>query len=100
MPYLAAVEGACRAHSGNNVLQQLFLIAENQVFLFQFTARLTSVTGTLVMAGNNAYRYGLLMTEDISSVAAYVDAARFAELGYFTQTVTPTFTLTPSRAWI
>ncbi len=87
--------------TGGNVnsTNRRFFFANAQVTGdFQLTARMTGLTGTFTTVNNNAFRYGLFMTENISGpLAAWTDSARFAELGYYTATATPT--LFPSRAY-
>ncbi len=61
---------------------------------FVFTARLSGVTptsGTFTTTANNAYRFGLLITENVSTADSYINSARFAEAGFYTTAATPTF---------
>ena len=61
---------------------------------FVFTARLAGVTatsGSFTTTSNNAYRFGLLISENISVASSYVNSARFAEAGFYTTAATPVF---------
>ena len=84
--------------SVNSTNRRFFLAYTQVTGDFQLTARMTGLTGTFTTVANNAFRYGLYMVENISGpLTAWTDSARFAELGYYTATATPT--LFPSRAY-
>ncbi|HEX7027180.1 MAG TPA: hypothetical protein VF268_08050 [Gammaproteobacteria bacterium] len=60
---------------------------------FTFTARVVSITptATLTNLNNNAYRYGIMIMDDINPAPDYGSLARWASLGYYALTDTPTF---------
>lgn len=60
---------------------------------FTFTARVVSITptATLTNLGNNAYRYGIMIMDDLNPAVDYGSLARWASLGYYALTDTPTF---------
>jgi hypothetical protein len=60
---------------------------------FKLVARFSSVSADPAFGtvNNNAYRFGLMMIENLNVPADYAGLARWADLGYFILTTTPTF---------
>ena len=81
--------------SVNTSNRKFFFAHQSVTGDFVFTARLASVAvanaGAFTVANNNQFRYGLLVTESIAPAASYPALGRFAELGFYTLSTTPTY---------
>ena len=91
----SAVTIAAKGGSVNTSNRKFYFAHQSVTGDFVFTARLASVTvangGAFTVANNNQFRYGILAAENVDVVASYPALGRFAEMGFYTLSTTPTY---------
>lgn len=91
----SSITFTAKGGSLNTTNRKFFFAYQDVSGDFVFTARFSSMIaangGSITVNNNNQFRYGLLITEAITPVANYIDLGRFAELGYYTLTTSPTY---------